>query len=184
MFGKSRTPWYPAPSFRLQGRTAGIITRRFHRTGVSALSLARCGGSQAVRNSKELGAVFGLCGDVFDYVQLAPLHFKGQNHHIDNTQSSTYHTNTSWSDEASYDSTTLSFHFPSVIYLRPVLGCSLARELSLYKYLPDAVPRLRTLVSRIPRAFTADSDDNNHNHNTQPDWRIVVCGSEAPIESA
>jgi hypothetical protein len=100
VLGSSRTPRYPVRSFRLQGRTVGIISRRFHRTGVSALSssLARCGGSQAGRNSKELGAVFGLCGDVFDYVQLAPLHFKGQNHHIDNTRPGTHHTQASLSD--------------------------------------------------------------------------------------
>lgn len=68
----------PVQSFRLQGRTVGIISRRFHRTGVSALwpSLARCGGWQGGRlggTPKELGAVFGLCGDVFDHVQPAPL---------------------------------------------------------------------------------------------------------------
>lgn len=47
-------------------------------------------------------------------------------------------------------------------------SCYSAIKPSLYKYLPDAVPRLRTLVSRIPSAFTADTDDNNHgDHNTQ-----------------
>lgn len=60
-------------------------------------------------------------------------------------------------------------------------GCSLALGLSLYKYLPDAVPRLRTLVSRIPCAFTADSNDNNNDHNTQPENPITVCGSEAQL---
>lgn len=45
------------------------------------------------------------------------------------------------------------------------------------------MPRLRTLVSRIPSAFTADSDDNNHgDQNAQPDQHIIVCGSGAPIE--
>lgn len=45
------------------------------------------------------------------------------------------------------------------------------------------MPRLRTLVCRIPSAFTADSDDNNHgDQNAQPDQHIIVCGSGAPIE--
>lgn len=48
-------------------------------------------------------------------------------------------------------------------------SCSSAGKPTLYKYQPDAVPRLRTLVSRTPCAFTADSDDNNDGHNARPD---------------
>lgn len=47
------------------------------------------------------------------------------------------------------------------------------------------MPRLRTLVSRIPSAFTADSGDNNHgDQNAQTDSQTIICGSDVSIEFA
>lgn len=91
VFGNSRDPGTLLKVSRPQGRTVGNTIRTGSKKQGSRPSLARCGGSQAGRNSKELGAVAGLCGDVFDYMQLAPLH-QGTNHHrLDKTQASTPH---------------------------------------------------------------------------------------------
>lgn len=84
---------YPLQGFPCRDEQWGSSAGQFQRAGVSAVSsalwrVAGRPGLQAGRNSKELGAVAGLCGDVFDYMQLAPLH-QGTNHHrLDKTQAS------------------------------------------------------------------------------------------------
>lgn len=92
VFGNSRNPGTLLKVSHPQGRTVGNMIRTGSKKQGSRPSLARCGGSQAGRNSKELGADAGLCGDVFDYMQLAPLH-QGTNHHrMDNAPRPAHHT--------------------------------------------------------------------------------------------
>lgn len=91
LFGNSRNPGYLVEGFPPAGTNSGDHQQdRFKEQG-SGPSLARCGGSQAGRNSKELGAVAGLCGDVFDYMQLAPLLQGTNHHHVDKTQAGPPH---------------------------------------------------------------------------------------------
>lgn len=175
VFGNSRNPGTLLKVSHPQGRTVGNMIRtgskkQGSRPSLLSSALWRVRRLAAGRNSKELGAVAGLCGDVFDYMQLAPLH-QGTNHHrMDNGPRPAHHTDQLPLIDTSNNRACALLTIRQQPISNQCSSCYSAIKPSLYKYLPDAVPRLRTLVSRIPSAFTADSDDNIHgDHNTQPD---------------
>lgn len=189
VFGNSRTPRHPAQSFRLQGRTVGIISRRVSQDrGLGPLTLSSA--LWRVAGWEELQRARSCLWPVRGCFRLRAARASTSR---DKTTTLTipnpaHHTTPSIFVRSRRAATARLAH--PIAHLPHTSdqcsGCSLAIGPSLYKYLPDAVPRLRTLVSRIPRAFTADSNDHddNNDHNTQSEKRITVCGFDAPIESA
>ena len=124
VLGNSRTPGYLVEGF--PGTNSGDHRQHRFKEQGSGPSLARCGGSQHGRNSKELGAVAGLCGDVFDYMQLAPLLQGTNHHHVDKTQARPPHR-ASLSDRYNRRQHPRPSCFPTATHLRPELELLLGK---------------------------------------------------------